>query len=541
MSRIHVLSPYVANQIAAGEVVERPASVLKEALENSLDAGSTKIDITIRRGGTECIQIEDNGCGICKEDLHLALAQHATSKIMHSEDLEGILSLGFRGEALASIAAVSKVSLSSRTQEAEHGWCIQKEGREADGILMPSSQPLGTRLVIQHLFYNTPARRKFLKSEKTEWGHIQETFKRIALSHPEVAFSLTEGEHLRKRLPACSLMDKNTHEKRVAALCGESFIKNSFYIESENNGLKLQGWLGTPDSSRAQPDVQYFYVNGRIVRDKVVTHAIRQAYQECPIGRYPAYVLYFTCDPMSVDVNVHPTKHEVRFREARIIHAFLAYSIQEGLTQGVGKSITVDLKLPMITDELGDYEDRRGAYHQPVSTDALKPLAIFAGEFLLAENQVGLWVADIKAIRYHASLKALHVGFEKQTLVKRPLLLPKIMQVEASLAERVCHLCDWSHLGFELNQVGPTEILIRAVPEIFNAKIDHLENLMHTLFLTTDTAERLDKMAHYVATDSNFSTLDAMHWLNHSSWTEYSHFYKQVSIETLREIVYKGV
>ena len=549
MNRIHLLSSYVANQIAAGEVIERPASVLKELLENSLDAGSTHIEVTIKRGGIGLIQVQDNGCGICKEDLELALTQHATSKITHTEDLEGVLSLGFRGEALASIAAVSRIALSARTKDSEHGWCIQKEGRATEGNISPVSHPVGTRLEIRDLFHNTPARRKFLKSEKTEWGHVQEIFKRIALSRPEVAFSLAEGDRMQKRLPASS-QNTEMHAKRIALLCGDAFIENAFYIEAENNGLKLKGWLGTPDSTRAQADLQYFYVNGRIVRDKVVTHAVRQAYQNCPSGRYPAYVLYFECDPTGVDVNVHPTKHEVRFREARTTHAFLSYSIHEGLNKsGMG---LVSLALPVSASEevhLGahdlDFDDIRAVARKNKTVQSrgplehAKPLSVLGGEFLLAENPEGLWIADIKAIRCQSTLKALQIAYDNHTISRRPLLMPQTVSVGKQIEQYELNLCDWPRLGFELDQVGPEQLLVRSVPALLGASIQHLQKLMIALLEATDVNQLLDSISQYAIMDAHFSTEDASKMLQNAPWEQYSKLYRQISMDTLREILYR--
>lgn len=334
MKRIHRLSLELANQIAAGEVIERPASVLKELLENSLDANSTQIDVVIEKAGVGLIKVQDNGHGIQKEDLELALAQHATSKISDVLDLEAILSYGFRGEALASIASVSKVGVSSCTATQEIGWSLEKstslKSTSVTCHLKPSPRVLGTLIEVRDLFYNTPARRKFLRSDKTEMHYLEEVFKRIVLSHPEVSFSIKTGEKSCKRFNRCLTLD--AYSRRVGALCGNSFIENAKYLEAESNGLLLKGWLGNKAQMRATADLQYFYVNGRIVRDKGVNHAVRQAYQEiCTLGRYPAYILFLELDPAGVDVNVHPTKHEVRFREARTLHAFLTYALGECL------------------------------------------------------------------------------------------------------------------------------------------------------------------------------------------------------------------
>lgn len=338
--RIYKLSEELANQIAAGEVVERPASILKELLENSLDAGSTQIDISIEKGGLGLIRVQDNGHGICKEDLELALSQHATSKILSFKDLEGVSSFGFRGEALASIAAVSRLSLSSCVDGQDSGYCIQKSGRHGNIQLSVCPPILGTILEVRDVFYNTPARRKFLRSEKTEGLSIEECFKRIALSHPAVGFTLRIDNKPPKRLVACKSFE--AENRRVAELCGANFIKQSQFMEAQNNGLKIQGWISLPKQTRAQADLQYFYINGRSIRDKVVNYALRQAYQGYELsGRHPAYVLFFELDPESLDVNVHPTKHEVRFRELRSVTAFLIYSIRQALAKAVVQDATV--------------------------------------------------------------------------------------------------------------------------------------------------------------------------------------------------------
>jgi len=344
-SRIYQLTPELANQIAAGEVVERPASILKELLENSLDAGSSQIDVSIERGGLGLIKVQDNGHGICKEDLELALSQHATSKILSFADLEGVASFGFRGEALASISAVSRLSLSSCVLGQTSGFSIQKEGRHGNVRLSVSPPVLGTSVEARDIFYNTPARRKFLRSEKTESLYIEECFKRIALSQPRVSFTLKIDAKPLKRWVACKTLEAES--RRVAELCSLNFMKTAHYIEMENNGLKIKGWLGSAEQWRTQADLQYFYVNGRSVRDKVVSYALRQAYQEYQVpGRYPAYVLFFELDPEAVDVNVHPTKHEVRFREVRAITAFLIYSVRQALTQSMTIAMPMSMQMP---------------------------------------------------------------------------------------------------------------------------------------------------------------------------------------------------
>ncbi|MEM5537427.1 DNA mismatch repair endonuclease MutL [Neptuniibacter pectenicola] len=324
MSRIHLLSPRLANQIAAGEVVERPASVIKEILENSLDAGASKVDVEIEQGGVKLMRIRDNGAGIDKEDLPLALSRHATSKIQVLEDLEAVGSLGFRGEALASISSVSRLSLTSRQASQENAWQVQTEGRDMEATIEPAAHPEGTTVEVKDLFFNTPARRKFLKTEKTEFRHLDEVVKRLALSRFDVAFQLRHnGKVIHQLRQADSQLEQ---ERRVASICGSAFIDNALNVDvvAEASGLRLWGWVGLPTFSRSQADLQYFFVNGRMIKDKVVTHAVRQAYADVLYhGRFPAYVLYLELDPALVDVNVHPTKHEVRFRESRLVHDFL--------------------------------------------------------------------------------------------------------------------------------------------------------------------------------------------------------------------------
>ncbi len=338
MKRIHLLSPRLANQIAAGEVVERPANIIKELVENSLDAGAQRIEIDVEQGGIKLLRIRDDGHGIPKDDLPLALSRHATSKITTLDDLEAVHSLGFRGEALASISSVSRLTLTSATaaekdesdSESGQAWQVEVEGREMSASVKPAAHPKGTTLEVRDLFFNTPARRKFLRTEKTEFNHVDEYFKRLALSRYDVAFSLRHNQKVIHSLrPAIRNIDK---EKRVAALLGTKFIDAALHVDAEAAGLGLTGWVGLPTFSRSQADMQYFFVNGRVVRDRLVAHAIKQAYRDVLYhGRQPAFVLYLTVDPALVDVNVHPTKHEVRFRDGRLVHDYLFRTLHKAL------------------------------------------------------------------------------------------------------------------------------------------------------------------------------------------------------------------
>jgi DNA mismatch repair protein MutL len=356
MSKIHKLSARLANQIAAGEVVERPASVVKELLENALDAGGRKILIQVESGGVKRILIRDDGEGMSKDDLPLSLSRHATSKIESLDDLEAVATLGFRGEALASISSVSRLVLSSKTDNSDQGWQVITEGRDMEAKLSPVAHNRGSTVDVRDLFFNTPARRKFLKTEKTEFNHLEEVVKRQALSRFEVSFELLHNQKVIHCLrPAPTLAEK---ELRVASLCGKPFMENTVQIDVEATGLKLWGWVAQPTFSRSQADLQYFYVNGRVIRDRLVTHAVKQAYRDVLYhGRHPAFVLYLELDPALVDVNVHPTKHEVRFRDGRLVHDFIFRSLHKALAdirpeEGMATGGGVDMIVPQGVNNL---------------------------------------------------------------------------------------------------------------------------------------------------------------------------------------------
>ncbi|PHQ26885.1 DNA mismatch repair endonuclease MutL [Marinobacter guineae] len=330
MPPIRLLSPRLANQIAAGEVVERPASVVKELVENALDAGATRVDVEVEQGGVKLIRVRDDGSGIEEDDLPLALSRHATSKIASLDDLEAVASLGFRGEALASISSVSRLALTSRTVEQEAASRVEVEGREMDARISPAAHPVGTTVEVRDLFFNTPARRKFLRTEKTEFNHVEECVRRQALSRFDAGFTLRHNQRVVQSLrPADSALDR---ERRIGSLCGQQFIDNAVVIDAEATGLRLWGWVALPTFSRSQSDLQYFFVNGRVIRDRLVAHAVRQAYRDVLYNnRHPAFVLYLEVDPATVDVNVHPTKHEVRFRDGRLVHDFIFRTLHKAL------------------------------------------------------------------------------------------------------------------------------------------------------------------------------------------------------------------
>lgn len=329
---IKILPARLANQIAAGEVVERPASVVKELVENSLDSGATRIDIDIEKGGVKMIRVRDNGKGIVKDELALALSRHATSKIHTLDDLEAIVSLGFRGEALASISSVARLTMTSRPATQDQAWAAHSEGRDMQVQLQPAAHPIGTSVEVLDLFFNTPARRKFLRTEKTEFTHIDELLKRIALSRFDVTINLRHnGKMIRQYRAAKTDVQA---EKRIAAVCGNAFVRHMLKIELEHQGLKLHGWITTPEGARQQSDLQYCYVNGRMMRDKLINHAIRQSYEtSLRPDQFATYVLFIELDPHQVDVNVHPAKHEVRFHQARLVHDFIYQALSDGLAQ----------------------------------------------------------------------------------------------------------------------------------------------------------------------------------------------------------------
>ena len=371
---IQILPARLANQIAAGEVVERPASVVKELVENSIDAGATRIDIEIEKGGSKLIRIRDNGFGIEKDELTLALSRHATSKITTLDDLEAIVSLGFRGEALASISSVSRLTLTSRTVAQEEAWSAYAEGRDMTVKLKPAAHPIGTTIDVVDLFFNTPARRKFLRTEKTEFTHIDELLKRIALSRLDITINLRHnGKQIRQYRAA---QTKVQVEKRLAAVCGSNFLQHALEVELEHGELKFHGWISEPEGARAQGDIQYCYVNGRMMKDKLINHAIRQGYESSLLAnQYAAYILFIEINPHDVDVNVHPAKHEVRFHQARLVHDFIYQAIYGALQQSASLSISP------VSEATHDYElgsdnhvsDSKEAYFPPMKEYVRQP------------------------------------------------------------------------------------------------------------------------------------------------------------------------
>lgn len=499
LRRIHLLSPRLANQIAAGEVVERPASVIKELLENSLDAGARRIDVEVEQGGVKLLRVRDDGCGIPSDDLHLALARHATSKIRDLDDLERVMSLGFRGEALASISSVARLTMTSRTADADQAWQVETEGRDMEARVQPAAHPVGTSVEVRDLFFNTPARRKFLRAEKTEFEHLQEVIRRLALARFDVAFHLRHNGKTVFALHEAS--DEISRARRVASVCGSAFLEQALPIQVERNGLHLWGWVGLPTFSRSQADLQYFYVNGRMVRDKLVVHAVRQAYRDVLYnGRHPTFVLFLELDPAAVDVNVHPTKHEVRFREGRTVHDFLYGTLHRALgevrpedqlaapaavapvvrptgleagefgPQGEMSLAANVLERPVAepawrpTASSGGYAppsrpagpvgtaEAQAAYREyfaplpdsapvslPESQGDIPPLgyalAQLKGIYILAENAQGLVLVDMHAAHERITYERLKIAMASEGLKGQPLLVPESLAVSQREAD----------------------------------------------------------------------------------------------------------
>lgn len=490
MQRIQVLSSVLANQIAAGEVVERPASVVKELVENALDAGASKIEIDLEEGGMRLIRVRDDGSGIHGDDLVLALSRHATSKIYQLDDLEKIFTLGFRGEALASISSVSRLTLSSAVDQ-EAAWQAISEADQMPQFI-PTAHPKGTTVEVRDLFFNTPARKKFLRSEKTEFDHCDELIKRIALSRFEVQFILKHNQKVVRHYRSAQT-DKEC-EQRVASLCGEDFLKHALKIETEIEGLKLMGWIAEPVFSRAQPDLQYFYVNGRMVRDKLMSHAIREAYHDVMYGnRFPAYVLFLEISPKEVDVNVHPTKHEVRFREGRLVHDFICRAVHDALSH-TNHAHAVSLKNPEkillqateIKHEPISYSQQKPASHHlqkemhlynelqqeaPEKSFTVPPLgfalAQLQGVYILAENADGLVLVDMHAAHERIVYETMKKNYAAKSFIAQPLLVPITINLsEREVSALVASAPFFEQLGMKIERLSPQSIVVREVPDL---------------------------------------------------------------------------
>ena len=529
MPTINTLSPQLANQIAAGEVVERPASVLKELVENSLDAGATRIDIEVEQGGVKRLCVRDNGCGIDQSDMSLALSRHATSKISDIDDLEAVGTLGFRGEALASIASVSRLSLTSNSGE-NQAWKAVSEGRDMAVDVQPAAHPAGTSVDVRDLFFNTPARRKFLRTETTEYNRIDDYAKKLALSHMNVAFSLRHNQRVNLNLqPAQSVLEQ---EKRVADICGKPFMEQALYVDNERTGIRLWGWIGLPTFSRSQTDLQHFFVNGRSIRDKVVSHAVRQAYQDVLYhGRHPAFVLFLEIEPKDVDVNVHPTKHEVRFRDSRVIHGFVSGTLQKALAQDrpqdhlqsnevqgllPEEAIPVQSTMSLApTSKPFNYAPQSSGFqghsvntpmhaYQSLYGDGgseesatIPPLgfaiAQLKGIFILAENEQGMIVVDMHAAHERITYEQMKTDFDKEGLISQPLLVPESLSVSQREADAVEQNPDvFVRLGFTVERAAAESVVVREIPALLRGtQVEALLRDVISDVLEHGTSERI--------------------------------------------------
>ena len=497
MSAIRVLPELLINQIAAGEVIERPASALKELLENSLDAGAQAIGVELAGGGVKLVAVTDDGSGIARDELKLALARHATSKIASLDDLEHVGSLGFRGEALASIASVSRLELTSRRADERHAWRVTAEG-PALGAPAPATLARGTRIEVRELYFNTPARRKFLKSEQTEFAHCEEAFRRIALSRPDVAFVLTHNGRVRLQVKPQPLA------ARIAAVLGEDFAAGALPVEESGGQIALRGAISAPAHARGTRDAQYFFVNGRCVRDKLVAHAIRQAYADVlHHDRHPAFVLFLDIDPQLVDVNVHPAKAEVRFRDSRAVHQFIFHALHKTLSHSAGETVpAAAAPAPAAAPAMPYYRSQgamslgiaqpAGAYATRFAplpaaaadtttlsapTPALPPssndhplgfaLAQLAGIYILAENSGGLIIVDMHAAHERIMYENLKSALDGRAIPMQPLLVPVHFAAEAlDVATAEDEHDALQELGFDVAPAGPGALIVRGVPAL---------------------------------------------------------------------------
>lgn len=501
---IRLLPDQLISQIAAGEVIERPSAVVKELLENAIDAGATQISIRLEAGGVKRIAITDNGSGIPHEQMALALTRHATSKIADLHDLENVATLGFRGEALASIASVAQLTITSRTRDAAHAWQVQGHDPSAAS---PASGALGTMVDVQDLYFNTPARRKFLKSEQTEYGHCLDIVKRIALARPDLNFSVTHNGK------TTEYWQQSTLSERSAEILGDTFAQARLPLEASAGPVSLFGLIGLPTAARGRADAQYFYVNGRFVRDKLLTHAVRSAYQDVLHGdRYPAYVLQLQLDPSLVDVNVHPSKIEVRFRDSRAVHQFVFHAVSRSLaTTAPGADDTVAASEPTrvspfaipwgrqtmrqpslgVAQPLARYGDMFAETLQAAqastsagSSFSVNPgsvgdsgdddthplgfaLAQLHGIYVLAQNRSGLVLVDMHAAHERILYEQFKQALETQSVTLQSLLIPVSFHADAVEVGTAEEYQETLHsLGFDIAVMSPTTLAVRAIPAL---------------------------------------------------------------------------
>jgi len=572
---IEILSPRLANQIAAGEVVERPASVVKELVENAIDAGATQILIEIEQGGAKLISIRDNGCGVVKEQLGLALSRHATSKISTLDDLEAIDSLGFRGEALASISSVCRLTFTSKTKEQPQAWQAYAQGRDMAVEIIPASHPQGTTVAVADMFFNTPARRRFLRTEKTEFTHIDELVKRFSLSHFNIAFTLKHNGKILRNLAIATTTPQQ--ERRVSSLCGKGFIEHAVAISSDHNDIQISGWLVLPQGCKGYNDNQYCYVNGRMMRDKLINHAIRQAYQDwLPEGVVPSYIIYIEIAPSQVDVNVHPAKHEVRFHQARLVHDLIFQVLNSGLTQSLTAAdlpanVVAPTTIPAAAEHgygrpdpeyhsdetvaspnAGQYQSRQSAggsfqndanlgvaaktYQSLITTPHLSNayegaatksinasegatsqlfgqlVSLIDDRYLLIKRESGIELLSLELLAILVNELELSNRWA-QGFIAQPLLLPIAITVDGTLIEQLTtHERLFRRLGIEINVRSP-KIIVKQLPAFLREQ---------------DIATVIPQLLQLLASQSQLSDSDntlqqvVCHWLAQFVVVDYS-------------------
>ena len=561
-NRIHSLDPRLINQIAAGEIIERPASMLKELIENALDAGATSIDIEVENAGVKRLKISDNGHGILKQDLAMALSRHATSKIENLTDLEQIATLGFRGEALPSIASVTRMTIQSKELNADQAWMVSRDGNNETTQPSPIAHPIGTTIETRDLFYNTPARRKFLRTDNTEFKHLDQVVRRMALSRFDVAFKLQHNGRIIFHLPAVARDDA----RRLKMVCGDNVPDNSVYFTEQREDMRLSGWAGLPSFSRSQADMQYFFLNGRLIRDKTIIHAVRLGYQDVLFhGRHPIYVLYLEMDPAAVDVNVHPTKHEVRFRESRSVHSFVFRSLQRVLGASAGEvgslqvgaesgaatpklvnpnqdqqmnvqsniaySTPTDIARPtayqsakrlsaaQVREQINAYTEVAEAAFRaeprlsnptaiPIEesheSDQIPPLgfalAQLKGIYILSENQDGLVLVDMHAAHERITYERLKEAMDDALISQQSLLVPVTITVSET------EMLTWSEqqdlfqqLGLAVEQLDEQVLVVRSVPELLaNADVSQLVRDVLSDLVANDYSTRIEETLHEI-------------------------------------------
>ena len=491
---IQQLPGHLVNQIAAGEVVERPSSVVKELVENSLDAGARSISIDIIAGGTKLIRVRDDGAGIPKDEIGLALSRHATSKISSLEDLQEVASLGFRGEALPSVASVARLGLT--TCSGGTAWIVEAD----NGVIgepAPASHPIGTTVEVHDLFYNTPARKKFLRTERTEFNHVDKWIRRLALARPDVAFAVSHNRRAVLNLKVANEPDEILD--RISKLCGDAFASQTLFIDRESDDIALSGWIGLPTFNRSQADLQYWFVNGRSITDKTLSHAVRHAYRDVLFhGRYPAYVLFLSMNPATVDANAHPAKHEVRFRNGRQVHGIVSQAIEFALrdTRPGGHNVIApptkiisskfyqqsamslspggQVSASSVSEAMGGYQTLAAIEMTERAMPAgeeVPPLGLaiaqLAGIYILAENADGLVVVDMHAAHERIVYEKLKASFDQNSIVSQPLLVPATIAVSESEADRAEEAGEvFARLGLLIDRGGPTRLLIRQIPAL---------------------------------------------------------------------------